>query len=388
MVGLSEVGVEWDHAACQTATAAGFQRIEADVAVYPSAPFVGVKGYIASPSCTLFSNLGSKIGRRVIDVLSDGIAALFAGQDTRVAVRDLIYAVALPVREAENAKRPEGKRWTQARVETRARDDAYTAALVLEPARRIMDLDPEWVALEQVGSVLPLWETYAEELRKRGYAAWAGVLNAADYGVPQTRLRAFLMASRVRAVEPPAPTHSKTGDEGDLFGGARARWVSLASALDWPEPGEVLAPARTLPVERPRAGAVAKAHQRTAAEEARDPDSWTRSRPSTTIAGRDLVGDPGANANRFNSSTKTRNDGIRVPIEDRGVLQTFPAAYPWRGTRSKQDEQVGNAVPPLLAAHVLAAVVGVQAPAGAPDVFWWQDVCDQAAAAVDERLAG
>lgn len=52
MVGLSEVGLEWDHAACMTAVAAGHPRIRCDVAAYPTAPFVGkVAGLIASPPC-------------------------------------------------------------------------------------------------------------------------------------------------------------------------------------------------------------------------------------------------------------------------------------------------------------------------------------------------
>lgn len=80
---------------------------------------------------------------------------------------------------------------------------------------------------------------------------------------------------------------------------------------------------------------------------------------------------PGANANRFNGSTKSRNDGIRVTVEEAGVLQSFPHDYPWTGTKTERFQQVGNAVPPLLqavltahlleCANVTATVVGTAA---------------------------
>jgi site-specific DNA-cytosine methylase len=78
--------------------------------------------------------------------------------------------------------------------------------------------EPEWVAMEEAPDVLPLWKQYAAVLRRWGFSVWTGTLNAADYGVPQTRRRANLLASRVRTTQPPAPTHAQVGEPDSLFG--------------------------------------------------------------------------------------------------------------------------------------------------------------------------
>ena len=62
-----------------------------------------------------------------------------------------------------------------------------------------------------------------------------------------------------------------------------------------------------------------------------------------------MVQHPGATANRYNGSTKSRNDGFRLTVQEGGLLQTFPPSYPWQGNKRKMWEQVGNVVPPLLA---------------------------------------
>lgn len=317
MVGLKAVGIEWDAAACQTAVAAGHDRIRADVAAYPSEPFKGIPGYIASPPCQAWSLAGKRGGeldRANCHVLADRMAQ---GDDSTD--------------------------WTDWEDER--------SALVCQPVRRVRELRPEWIALEEVPQVVGLWQHFARIFRGWGYSTWVGVLCAADYGVAQERYRCILMGSRL-AVAPPQPTHAEHAHGGDLFGSSLSPWVTVHDALGW-DARDVIRPARGAGMtqrygERPDHPATEPAP--TVISKAR---SWTRLRPSPTIvttrrsaagmvAGRDL------------------SSGVPVTVEEAGVLQSFPANYPWRGSRSKRHEQVGNAVPPLLAAHVLAALTGAQ----------------------------
>jgi DNA (cytosine-5)-methyltransferase 1 len=203
-LGSSDVGIEHDLSACQTRVAAGHQTVRADVAAYPTGPFVGkVDGLIASPPCQAYSTAGKGLG--LIDV-------------------PRITAHAYRCENGWHDYDRDG--WNDPR-----------SPLVLEPLRWALGLVPRWVACEQVPAVLPLWETFSHVLRAHGWLTWCGILNAADYGVPQTRQRAILVARRDCQPVPPVPTHTRYPAP-SLFGPELVGWVSMADALGWgfPEP--------------------------------------------------------------------------------------------------------------------------------------------------------
>lgn len=203
-LGIREMGVEIMPEACATREANGMVTIFHDV-------WEGLEGnlyvpeyqmLIASPPCQTFSLAGKGSGRKALD--------------------DVMEAI-----ELHAYKDPERLR------EFGAKHDDRTA-LVLTPLAYIHRDRPQYVALEQVPTVLPVWEACAEVMREMGYSVWVGNLQAEQYGVPQTRKRAILMARLDGEVQPPVPTHSRyysrdpqRMDEGVL------PWVSMAEALGW-----------------------------------------------------------------------------------------------------------------------------------------------------------
>lgn len=50
---------------------------------------------------------------------------------------------------------------------------------------------------------------------------------------------------------------------------------------------------------------------------------------------------------------RATSNNVRITVQEAGLLQSFPADYPWQGTRSDQYRQAGDAVPPVLAAAIL-----------------------------------
>ena len=330
---VGTVGLEREWWPCATAARAGHPRIQADVAAYPTAPLAGTTGLVASPPCQAWSMAGHRRGELDRDACHELADRMAAGDDS-IGWRT----------------------WADDR-----------SPLVCQPIRWVRDLRPEWVALEEVPAVLGLWQHFARILRGWGYSVWTGVLCAADFGVAQTRRRAILMASRTRQAAPPEPTHAERPEGVDLFGGSRSPWVSMADALGWGWDDEPSCTVSGGGVATGGAEPFANAGRRSIDEPAptvlfghRHNDTrWVFERPATTVVGSfrpDVVAAPGY---RTEESRQNAPGSVQITIPEAAVLQSFPADYPWQGPKTRQYAQIGNAIPPLLAAHIIAALTGL-----------------------------
>ncbi|MEV5443508.1 DNA cytosine methyltransferase [Streptomyces sp. NPDC052644] len=311
------IGMEMDPAACATAHTAGHTVIRTDVATYPTHPFKGrITGKVDSPPCQAWSRAGKGLGLIDQPLVHQAVEDLSRGRDTRTKLR------------------------------TACRDER--SLLAAEPMRWHHDLRPEWIAMEEVPDVLPLWRQYAQILRTWGYSAWTGILNAADYGVPQTRRRAILIASRTRPVAPPEPTHAQHAHDDGLFGPTRKQWITMAEALGW---GYTNRPAPTVTGGGTSTGCAepfGNATRQAVRAAMNNPRHWAWRRPAPTISG--TVGHVGG---------KQADGHLGLEPEEGAVLQSFRRDYPFQGNKGQRSLQIGNAIPPLLAAHVLSAATGI-----------------------------
>ncbi|MER7204721.1 DNA cytosine methyltransferase [Streptomyces sp. CB01635] len=338
MLGLADIGLEWDAAACRTAHAAGHATIQTDVATYPTAPFKDrIAGLIASAPCQAWSRAGKRGGLADQALVHQAVHDLAHGRDTRAGLL--------------------------------AQCQDERSLLAAEPMRWLYDLRPEWACLEEVPDVLPLFQQYAGILRDWGYSVWVGILNAADYGVPQTRKRAILLASRIRHVTAPDPTHAKSPAL-DLFGGCLAPWVSMADALALPSGVTVNTRGDRPKDERGRAaggnefsadGPSNALTGRARSWKLRSGQGWKL--PSGDVERYErALSEPSFTITSTASRCKWVGDGVEersLTLAEAAILQSFRADHSFYGTRTKQFEQVGNAVPPLLAAHIVSVATGI-----------------------------
>jgi DNA (cytosine-5)-methyltransferase 1 len=97
----------------------------------------------------------------------------------------------------------------------RPTEESYEGnGLWAEYMRCVEQVRPKVFVVENVADFFKhfAWEGIRREAARLGYALAHSVLNAADYGVPQKRLRAIIIGSRIGRPQLPPPTHQASPD--------------------------------------------------------------------------------------------------------------------------------------------------------------------------------
>lgn len=246
--------------------------------------------------------------------------------------------------------------------------------------------EPDYVVFENVQGILTtakglFLDEILEQFDKLKYELTYGLLNALEFGVPQNRVRFFLIAARNgRPIPLPAPSPSNAITVSDAIRDLPK--LQNGSGLDWlpysaVSPSDYATPLRTV-----KGGC--SCHYVT--------------KNSAMVVQRYRHVPPGGNwediplsmMNNYTDRTRChtgiyrRLDSTRPavvianyrknmlihPSQDRGLsvreaarIQSFPDSYRFSGSIGFQQQQVGNAVPPLLAAAVFEQIRRCARPA-------------------------
>lgn len=227
-------------------------------------------------------------------------------------------------------------------------------------------LDVRWLLLENVRGLLTARGPDGQPgsalahvrklLLNAGFQTTVTLANAADYGVPQRRVRLFMIGFRSGDPPPfPIPTHSKRPD---LESPSRKAWVRMGKALSDLSPltaDEVQRPTEKLAIElkdvKPGSGVKSPGKS----EVTRPGGHWgykqgafvadllQSARTVTANSQQDWIRDPKLGLRRL------------CPREC-AALQGFPPSWKFEGSRSVKYRLIGNAVPPPMARAIATSL--------------------------------
>ncbi|NVM27789.1 MAG: DNA cytosine methyltransferase [Candidatus Helarchaeota archaeon] len=200
-------------------------------------------------------------------------------------------------------------------------------------------------------NLIPLLQQIIDRIKKIGYQVEPKVLNAANYGVPQTRERIFLIGTRIKelTITFPSESHMKDPSTTSNGGDQKETWVPVKAILKKYEQME----------ENEELSHIFTNHSQKFKEKVRRTPPGKNVYPQYSDAFWKL--DP----NRPARTVKENHGGVHMHYsKDRActprelaALQTFDDKFIFKGSKSSILKQIGNAVPPLLAKKIADHII-------------------------------
>lgn len=232
--------------------------------------------------------------------------------------------------------------------------------LYLEFVRTVKMSKPDFFLLENVRGMVSMDKgAFVQDILKRfgalGYTVTFKILNAADYGVPQSRQRVFFVGLKNKEFEFPEPQNFIIGCKDALS--------------DLPLRGSVSANYRAEP-KNPFQKKMRKGSKAVLNHEETDHSEQTVEVISMVPDGGNIKSLPEKywQIRKFNKAFQRMNSKLpsmtidtghrnyfhysqnRIPtVRESARIQSFPDRFEFLGSKTSQYKQVGNAVPPLLA---------------------------------------
>jgi DNA (cytosine-5)-methyltransferase 1 len=237
--------------------------------------------------------------------------------------------------------------------------------LLEEFVRLANELDTRWLLMENVRGLLTArgpdgipgsaLDHVRRDLLNAGFQTTVSLLNAADFGVPQRRVRLLVIGYRSGDPPPfPQPTHSKVNGSSGLLS-----WLPLSSALTSVgklAPIEIIRPSGKMAIDLESIAPGSGVKSQGKAERTRPGGHWGYKQGA-------FVTDPTQSARTVTASAQ--QDWIRDKVHglrrlcprECAAIQSFPPSWEFKGSMQVQYRLIGNAVPPRLAQAIGQAIL-------------------------------